>query len=146
MKHTTKQISFVIILSLILAITGCKKDSSNPSSPQSGSGLVGTWILTNITAVTTTGTLSLTADQANEHITITLNSDETFLSTTVDASGTTKDGGTYSFDSSNITLKSNSGDSLIWNYTLNGSDLLVKSTITVATLGTIPVTLDFKKQ
>jgi Lipocalin-like domain len=145
MKQINKFAGVISIIFFLAALAGCKKESSNPSSSIS-STLAGTWVLSSITAVTSSGIITLTADQANEHITVVLGSDATFSSTTIDASGTTQDGGTYSFDANTITLKSKSGDTLVWTYTLNGSDLQVKSTITVASLGTVPVTLDFKKQ
>ena len=144
MIHFNKLKAGLFLVLTLFLLAGCKKDSSNPTS--STGSLTGTWVLQSLSAVTSSGTLNLTAAQAQVAITITINSNGTFSSTTTESGTTSNDTGTYTTTSNSITLTTGTGTTTTWTYSFSGSDLLIKATIPVDTYGNIPVTLDFKKQ
>jgi hypothetical protein len=135
-----------MIVVFVLSLSGCKKDD-NPTA--SGGNIVGTWVLAKITATTAGGKLILTADQANVHVTITIKGDGTFLSTTIDANGTTNENGSYKVENGVATFTSQDGTTMVWNYTSSGSTLSASTTIDGTDFGypgSLPVVLEFNKQ
>jgi len=146
MLNIKKYFTAVFITVMILSLSGCEKDD-NPVS--SGGSLEGTWVLTSITAVTSSGTVTLTADQANVHITIVVTGTNAYQMTLVSNGQTTNDSGTYSTSNGNITFNSQGGGQTQWSYTLSGSTLTAKTTMDLSAYGfpgQTPVTLVFNKQ
>ena len=140
-------IGFIAVI--ILSLSGCKKDDNPVSSDGS---LTGTWVLTNITANTSSGTITLTADQANVHLTVKIKSDNSYEMIIAQSSGTTNDTGTFSNANGSITFTSQDGTKQVWTYTISGSTLTAKTTMDLSAYTTYglsaqtPVTLVFNKQ
>ncbi len=147
MTNIKKFFTVAFLATLIFSLSSCKKSDSNPVT--SGGGVTGTWVLANITAVTSSGTITLTADQANVHISITLKSDNSYQMTLVQNNQTTNDTGTYAISNGTITFTSQTGSQLVWSYTISGSTLTAKTTMDLTAYGfssQTPVTLVFNKQ
>ncbi len=141
-----KYLAASLLIFLILSISGCKKND-NPVT--SNGSLTGTWVLANITANTSTGTVTLTADQANVHITMVLKSDNSFQMNLVQDTTTSNDSGTYSINNGSILFTSQDGTQQTWTYTISGSTLTAHTTMDLSAYGfpgQTPVTLVFNKQ
>ena len=146
MTSLKKYLAASLLVFLILSVTGCKKND-NPVT--SNGSLTGTWVLSNITANTSSGTVTLTADQANVHITMVLKSDNSYQMTLVQGTSTTNDTGSYSTNNGSIIFTSQDGTQQTWTYTISGSSLTAHTTMDLSAYGfpgQTPVTLVFNKQ
>jgi len=114
----------IIVISLFMS---CKNKTTDPTEPSGSSGLVGTWKLTKLSVVTSTGSTTLTEAQLallNFSIIFELKSDNTYVMTEVDEGSTTSETG--SWQATDKTLTVTSGDiTQTFNYTLSGNKLSV---------------------
>jgi hypothetical protein len=149
MTTIKKFFTVLLLLIVVFSVSSCKKDD-NPVS--SGGTLAGTWALASISATAATGTITLTADQANVHITMVLKSDNTYQMALIESGSTSNDTGNYSAQNGNITFTSQDGSQQVWSYTISGSTLTAKTTMDLSAYtqyglsAQTPVTLVFNKQ
>jgi hypothetical protein len=143
MSNLKKIFTIGLIAVLVLSLSSCKKDEDNPVT--STESLTGTWVLTSIKVSIAT----LTPDDADYHVTITLKSDKTFQMSLITGGQTTSSSGTYSTSNGSITFTPTSGSPMVWTYTLSGSTLNAKTTMDLTAYGyssETPVSLVFNKQ
>ncbi len=97
-----KLFSYAFLLLVLLPLLSC--DSNGPTSPEGK--LVGTRVLTELISVTPSGNQEFTPDEANFHMTLTLESDNTFTSVVTDDEGTMTENDAWSVNGNQITFLS----------------------------------------
>ncbi len=132
-----------IILVMLIAFA-CNKTEKGPTEPEVtiDNALVGTWELTKITVPLLDTTL--TADEADVHITMVFKADGSFESTTIDSAGTEIDKGKWSASNNTLTLKFDDGTEQKGDYTINGNTASLNWTIDFEGY-TVPAILEFVK-
>jgi hypothetical protein len=117
-----KKIMFLI--TLLSVLTSCNKDSSNPIISQSG--LVGTWILTNISGTTPQGSITVSPGLVGISMTMVLNNNNTATLTTVQQGQTTTQNFTWIDLNSTIVFTPTNGEVIIpLPYTKTGNKINV---------------------
>lgn len=138
----------ILIVTLILAIAAfflMSCDDDSPSKPGTG-GLVGTWVLTKITVISSAGEFSYDPEDMGYSVTVVLNSDNTFQATEEDEEeGTSVETGTWSASGSTLTITSSDGETVSGTYSIKGNKLTI--TITEEEEGeTYTIIQEFTKQ
>jgi hypothetical protein len=141
----TINIKFVLILLLIGMLISCSDDKKSSTEPESNNendqALVGTWKLTKILAP-----IATTPQAVGLDLTANFAADGTLQFTTIDADGTTVDGGTWSTKDGVLTITIEGEDPGTSPYTVAGN---------IATISAFPVdfqgsvllaSLEFTKQ
>jgi len=104
----------------------CDNDKS-PSGPI-GTGLVGTWKLTQMTYVNPDTTVTFNSSQLaliGFSITAILKSDSTYQTTEIDEGETTVETGTWSVSGHTITTISSENETVVVEYDLSGNKLTI---------------------
>ncbi len=147
MGSSRKYLNAFLFLSLLIFASGCKKDDSNPVEDNAPATFVGTWKLTSLSATVSGQPLTLTPDQAGTQMTIVSKQDYTFTMTTIDASGTKVNTGTWSVTGTNLNLKYSDNTSATYAFTVTGTTLSIKDyPYTHPLFGALLIKLDFTKQ
>jgi hypothetical protein len=143
----------IILLILFLTVlTSCKKDDSNPVTADNG--LVGTWVLTNISGTTTSqGAISIPPSQAGISMTIVFNSNKTCTITTVQQGQTTNETDNWSTSNGKITFTpvTGGGTAMVLPYTQTGNKVNVDFSSLISSITSPGVTFtqlmfEFTKQ
>ncbi|MCX7798557.1 MAG: lipocalin family protein [Melioribacter sp.] len=133
---------------LLLVFTSCDKKDDNPVSPDED--IFGTWILTKV-ILPDYGNMELDPRAMGLSATFKMKSDHTFEMTFVDSDGTSTDTGTWSISDGKITMKSSSGDEVVFNYELSGNKMRITMQMNVSEFGLpgsgeMRVIMEFTKQ
>ncbi|MGE5681807.1 MAG: lipocalin family protein [Bacillota bacterium] len=119
----------LIFIALIAAVigTGCKKksDDNNPTSPTTTTNsIVGTWALSKITVQGQNNhNTVLTPQQAGVLIVWVFNNDNTGTVTVTDSSGTTTNGGNYTFKNNVLTIVDSNGGTQTFQITFTSANV-----------------------
>ncbi len=135
---------------LIILTTGCDNKDKNPVSPEDN--IVGTWVLTKL--ILPDFGMEYEPKTLGMNATFKMKSDKTFEVVFTDKQGSDTDLGTWSISNGKITMKSNSGDTQVFDYELSGNNLRITLTMDVSDLGlsnipgsgAVKVIMEFTKQ
>jgi hypothetical protein len=143
MRNIKKLSLLVILLSVSILFTSCKKDDDPVSS--NGSEVIGVWVLSKV-VLTSMGNIELTPDQVGTTVTFDIKANNTFTATVNDTSGVEVETGTWSVANGKISMKSEGGETEEMAYTVNGNQLSVETIYDIPNFGLVPVKLVFTKQ
>lgn len=127
----TKKLFTILFSILILIVAGCDKEE-NPTGPEND--IVGTWVLTKV-ILPDYGNMEVNPQPLGLQMTLKVNSDKTFEMTVVDSDSTETDTGTWSISNGKITIKSNTGETLVFDYELTGNQLKITMQFDVSEFG-----------
>ena len=127
MNNLKLTIIMIVCVSLItISFLSCDKDSS-PTGP-SGTGLVGTWQLTQMTYITPDTSFTFNASQLEQmgfSLKAILKSDSTYEVTEIDMEETDVETGTWSVSGNIITTVSSDNETEVVEFVLSGNKLTV---------------------
>lgn len=117
----------VIVLTVFIALFFINCGDDNPAASAEES-LVGTWVLTKMTATSSEGTLTFTPEQIS--VTVTIKSDHTYQATIIQQGITTTETGTWSISGNTVTFTDSDGESTAVTFTIEGNELTITFTET----------------
>ncbi len=114
----------ILLILLLTVLTSCNKDNSNPVITDSG--LIGTWVLTNISGTTSTGSITISPGLVGISMTMVFNSDNTASLSMVQQGQTTNQSFTWITLNGNIVFTPTTGGVVIvLPYTKTGNKINV---------------------
>ncbi len=114
----------IILFILLFLLTSCNKDNSNPVITDSG--LIGTWLLTNISGTTTQGSITISPGLVGISMTLVFNSDNTASLVSVQQGQTTTQRFTWiTLNGAIIFTPINGGVVILLPYTESGNKINV---------------------
>lgn len=140
----------LILIVFMSFFTSCKKDSSNPVATEND--IVGTWVLTNISGITSQGSITILPSLVGISMTMVFKSDKTATLTMVQEGQTTNSSYNWSTLNGYISFTPTSGGvPMVLPYTINGNKVNVgfSSIIPSITYSGVTVTslfFEFTKQ
>ncbi len=117
----------VIVLFGFVALFSISCGDDNPVASEEES-IVGTWVLTKMTATFSGVTLTIPADEMS--ITVTIKSDNTYQATIIEEGITTPETGTWSISGNTVTLTDSDGEITTATFTIEGNKLTISFTET----------------